>query len=347
MATRASSAARGKKFRKQAAATREVAEAHQDGQAKDLALEVADALDSLARREEAWSTPGDILTLPSSASAKDVMDARRRCAVRHGSEVFLPTWWESKIGLPNILLRSSLFSAIRPGAKFLEKQLGAPRQYTLWTSGPQLCDYDRRVFAACLHYYSDNRTVSSNDDQWIETTYWQMAKILKVSYTENVHQAIRKSLTRLNSVQLKITVGGHDLPVHQIVEVAAGLGSESRPTQDEPSKGSEKIDFRVPESLAILFGPNEWSQIDEQLLHKTEGLACWLVGFYSTHSRPHTLKIKELYNFSGSICPLFDFRRRLKSALIKLQSDKVPEEIRVSSFELTKDSLLVRIASWK
>jgi hypothetical protein len=347
MATRASTTDRISKLRKQATATRLVANAHPEGQARDLALEVADALEAKAKREETESTPGHVLTLPSSASAKDVADARRQCAVQYRDEVFLPSWWESRVGLPNVLLRSSLFSAIRPGEIFEEKQLGAPGQYKLWASGPQLCDYDRRVFAACLKFYSASRSLSLPDDEWIKTSVWQMSKTLTVAYTANVHQAIRKSLTRLKSIQLRAEIDGHQLPAQKLIDLNSSLNLENEGAQNDLLKSSEIIEFRVPDSIATLFGKNEWSQLSEQALHKTEGLASWLVGFYSTHSKPHTLALDKIYSYSGSNCPLYDFRRRLKKALVKLQSAEAPEEFRISSFEFTKDSLLVRLASWK
>lgn len=345
MAKRIPTADRVSKLRDQAAATRRVAEVYPEGQVKDLALEVADSLESMARRKVTESTPGYILTLPSTATAMDVNEARRSRAVKHGDDVFLPKQWESKVGLPNVLLRSSLFSAIRPGATILEKQLGSPKQYTLWASGPQLCDYDRRVFSACLKYYSE-LPLSSADEQWIQTTFWQMSKALKVAYTANVHEAIRKSLARLNSTKLRIYLGNHELPVNRLVDVDISLALANQPEKNEPLKGSERIAFRVPDSLAVLFGLNEWSHVSEQALHKTEGLASWLAAFYSTHSKPYLLKMSEVYAFSGSICPLFDFRRRLKAALKKLQSEKVSEDFRVADFDLTKDSLVVRLARW-
>lgn len=346
MATRTSIAERATKLLEQAAATRHIAEAYPEGQLKDLAIEAAKSLESAARRKVAESMSSSVLALPSSATEMEVDKARRLRAVQHGDDVFLPTSWESKVELPNVLLRSSLFSAVRPGTSLLEKKLGSPKKYTLYASGPQLGDYDRRVFAACLKYHSSEPPLPLGGNNWITTTYWQMSKALKVAYTANVHRAIRKSLARLNSTTLDITIGKGALPVNRLIDVEANADAVNHQVGDEQLKGSESIVFRVPKSLAFLFGPNEWSHISEQALHKTEGLASWLAAFYSTHSEPYSLTMKEVYEFSGSTCPRFEFRRRLKSALESLQKDTTPEDFRVAKFDLTKHSLLVRLASW-
>ncbi len=346
MATRTSIADHATKLLDQAAATRHIAEAYPEGQLKDLAIEAAKSLESAARRKVTESMQGKVLALPSTATAIEVDRARLVRAVQHGDDVFLPTSWESKVELPNVLLRSSLFSAIRPGAPLFEKELGAPKKYKLYASGPQLGDYDRRVFAACLKYHSSEPPLPIGEGHEVTTTYWQMSKALKVAYTANVHRAIRNSLARLNSTTVKVYIGKNELPATRLIDVDSLTESSNQLKVDELLKGSETIIFRVPKSLAAYFGPNEWSHVSEQALHKTEGLASWLASFYSTHSKPYSLTMNEAHEFSGSTCPLFEFRRRLKSALESLQKDTTPEDFRVAKFDLTKRSLLVRLASW-
>ena len=64
----------------------------------------------MQRRKEAESAE-PVLELAANASPNEVRVARQRRAVRRGKDVFLPSWKDAAVALPNALLRSALFSA--------------------------------------------------------------------------------------------------------------------------------------------------------------------------------------------------------------------------------------------
>lgn len=341
---------RSKELRAQAAAVRRTAEGVSDDVERGQLLDGAATLDAMARNKELASEPGYVLTLPASASINEVNDVRRRRSVRYGEDVYLPSWKDA-VGLPNLLLRSALFSAVRPGAVFVEELIGvqgtSKRPVKLIMTGPQLCDYDRRLFAVCLKHYSGARPLAANDSPWVSTTFWQLSQAMQVSYNANVHKAIRSSLNRLNAVLLRIKVGGTDLPMPRLIDAAFNDEFDGIETLDENLKGSDRVAFRVHESMAVLFEPDEWSALSDDAIHKPDGLGAWLVGFYRTHTRAYDVRVKDLYEYSGSVCPMYEFRRRLKTALTKLQDDSVPTDYRVSRFELSKDWIKVNLTRWK
>ncbi len=341
---------RSKALRAQAAAIRRTAEGVSDEAERLQLLSGAATLEAMARRKELESEPGFVLTLPASSSAKEVSEARRRRSVKYGDDVYLPCWKDA-VGLPNLLLRSALFSAIRPGADFEDEPIGVQgtkkRPVTLIMTGPQLCDYDRRVFAVCLMHYAGDRPLAANDAELVNTTFWRFSQAMQVSYNANVHKAIRSSLKRLNAVVLRIKVGSTDLPMPRLIDAAFYDRLDGGETLDENLKGSDRIEFRIDQSMAVLFEPAEWSALSDDALHKPDGLGAWLVGFYRTHTGAFDLKVKDLYEYSGSICPMYEFRRRLKTALTKLQDESVPADYRVSRFELSKDWVKVSLTRWE
>lgn len=328
-------------------ATRNLAETLADGPIKKLVLEGADTLESIARGRTKTTEPGTVLELPSNVPASTVREFRKRRSVKFGEDVYLPSWRETHVGLPCLLLRSALFAAVNPGAVFVEEEIPVQGKVQLIMTGPQLCDYDRRLFSVCLKHYAENRPLSPDETHWVRTTFWQLAQALQVSYNANVHKAIRSSLNRLNAALLRIKVGRTDLPVPRLIDVAFDDGYEGAKTEDTNLKGSDQVAFRVQESMAALFGASEWSLLSDLALHGIEGMAAWLVGFYSTHSKPFELKLEDLYAYSGSTCEMYEFRRRLKVSLTKLQDEKFPNDFRVTSFELTKKTLTVSLVRWK
>lgn len=335
-------------LRAQANATRAAAD-NVDGQTQDLALAAAATLESMARSQlrKARDEP-PILELAPNASATELRQARQRRAVRRGQDVYLPSWREAAVGLPNLFLRSALFSASTAGAPLFEAPIAAQGDTVITMTGLQLSDYDRRVFAACLNYYREDRPLSSRDDQpWVKVSFWQLAKDLGVAYGANVHKAIRESLVRLNAAHLRIRIKRQDIPMPRLIDVTFDDGYQGRGTPSKLLRGSDLVAFRVLESMANLFGPTDWSSVNEAAIHDGSGLLAWLAGFYSTHAKAYSVKINDLLNYSGSACDLREFHRRLKTALVKLQSEKTPPDFRVADFDWSKAEVKVNLVRWE
>lgn len=336
-------------IRAQASAARRAAETAEDGRTRDLASAGADTLEAIARSQQRRAKAADaILILAANASDVELRQARLRRAVRRGCDVYLPSWREATVAMPNVLLRSALFAARTPtGEALLEEPIASQGDTVVTLTGHPLCDYDRRVFGACLNYYRDERPLSDSEDaEWVRVSYWQLAQDLKVAYGANVHRAIRESLIRLNAAHLRIRVRRQDIPMPHLIEVAFDDGYLGKNASTEHLRGSDLVAFRVLESMARLFGPDDWSAVSDSALHDYSGLTSWLTGFYSTHAGPYELKITDLYRYSGAVCELREFRRRLKVALERLMGDDVPESHRVAEFELDKTKLTVRLTRW-
>lgn len=322
-----------------------------DGQAgldTHLLQAASETIEALAKGQAKKLTQGSILELPSNASDTELRSARQRRAVRRGESLYLPSWRDMAVAFPNVLLRSALFSARHPGESFFDEPIATQGDAVMTMTGYRLCHYDRKVFAVCLKYYREERELHSEkaDLGWVKVSYWQLAQDLKLPYGLNSHIAIRESLIRLNAVHLRIRVGRQDIPMPRLIEVAFDDEYKARESAAERIKSSDLVAFRVLDSMANLFGPQEWTAVSESAIFDYSGLKGWVTSFYSTHKGPYALKVSELLKLSGSDCELKEFRRRLKDALTMLKGDEVDSAIRVENFEMDKVHLTVSLTRW-
>ncbi|HDR9103651.1 hypothetical protein [Paraburkholderia sp. A3RO-2L] len=337
-------------FEAQARAARRAA-AQVQGETQALLNAAADTVETVARRKQrraAAESTHPVLELSENATPSEVRVARQRRAVRRGNDVYLPSWKDATVGLPNALLRSALFSAGSVSDKALfEAPIAAQGDVVLTLTGHQLCDYDRRVFAACLNHYRDDRPLSADDSSpWVGLSFYQFAQELGSTYGAKVHKAIRSSLVRLSAAHLRVRVNRRDIPLPRLLEVTFSDGYSGNVPEDCHLLGSDQVAFRIFESMANLFGPAQWSAVPQPALTGYAGLAAWLASFYTTHSKPYPIKLTDLYAYSGVTCEMREFRRMLKTALEKLHRADASADVRVERFELTKDELTVHLASW-
>lgn len=339
-------------FAAQAMAVRQMASRSPDSTTQVLAHAAAETVEAVARRvmqRKAAAAAAPVLELAANASPSEVRVARQRRAVRRGKDVFLPSWKDAAVALPNALLRSALFSSSsNHRVALFEAPIAAQGDVVLTLTGHQLCDYDRRVFAACLNHYRDDRPLSPEDTSqvWVTLSFYQFAQDLGVSYGAKVHKAIRDSLVRLSAAHLRVRLHRRDIPLPRLIDVAFDDGFSGQLPEDSILRGSDRVAFRIFESMANLFGPADWSAVPQPALTDYAGLASWLASYYSTHAKPYALKITDLYGYTGVTCELREFRRMLKTALDKLCREEANPDLRVASYRLTKDTLTVQLARW-
>ncbi len=297
-------------------------------------------------------------------STDDVLDERRKGQpVKRGANVYLPiAASENVINLPNCLLRSAVFGAVRGGKPLENQNLGSHKNVTIKMTGCQLNAYDRRVLAACLGFYQEPTTARKSarraplplangidDSGWNPITYWGLRQAMGRSYGKKVAKAIQTSLVRLNDARLQVSSGDDSLPAMPLVEVLFEDG-HSYPMSTEPD-GGDTISFRVLDSFASLYilgGDKALTKIDKAgLMTYTQALPSWLACYYSSHQRPFKTHIENLRTYCGATSTRKAFQSLLKNALTEFQSPETPNQFRVSRFELTKTEVTVHLARWK
>lgn len=331
----------------QAAMTTE--SAHQDTILRG-AEKMAKMADSAERKAKDAVTEPPVAILAPDATAEEVRKARCRQAVRRGKEIFLPSWSEMAMALPNKLLRSALFSPGRTvqnnGDKVLSgdhstlvagKEIASYKNVTLTFSGYELCQFDRRVYAACLDYYRERPLAPEHSHEYVSTSFYELAKRMGLTYGLNPHKAIRTSLLRLSFAQMRLRYNGWNVEVPKLLTASFKDG-----LANGVFKGSDRLLFRVTESVAELFGPGAWTAVDKEAVGY-DGLRGWLASFYAGHSKAVWLDVEWLYNLSGYESHPRNFRQSLNSALEKLKDEQTPARSRVSTYFFTEDSLKVKV----
>lgn len=324
------------------------------------AMDGADNLDALQRnrtRKAAAANASAIQVMPVTATAAELFNARKCRSVSKGKDVYLPSWRETMVGLPNAFLRSALFSVSGPLPEAMfEHTIAVQGEISITMTGVKLVDFDRQVFATLLNHYRDRPLPHESDESdFIRLSYWEFAKAMGKKKGADVYKAIHDSLIRLNAAHLRLRVNRRDIPLPSLVRV---IFNYQTPTpKGSTTRLKADIEFRVSAEMAELYGPSDWTSVSLEMLDEYTGLIRWLNTFYSTHAGPHTMSIKKLYKISGSICTMSEFRGRLKVALTRLQATETTEKIsvlasdsiRVRNFILDskKDELTVNLVRWE
>ena len=122
-----------------------------DGATSRVLQAAADTITAVANRESKKLNQGAVRQLPENASDKELREARLRRAVRRGESLYMPSWREMAVGLPNVLVRSAVFSANTPGKALFDETIVTQGDATLKMTGPQLGHYDTK----CSQHASD------------------------------------------------------------------------------------------------------------------------------------------------------------------------------------------------
>lgn len=321
----------------------------------DAAEEINRAADNKARRERKYASEPAIKALPENATVAEVKAARQRQATRRGVEVYLPSWSAMARALPNAFLRTALFSTskevqadndkILSGDQTLlvaNKEIGSFENMTLHLSGYLLCQFDREVYANCLEYYRERPLAPIGGTQHIQTSFFEFASRMGISYGLRSHIAIRASLLRLSFAQMRLRYKRLNLEVPKLLSVSFEDGEAGG-----DYKGSDTLDLRVTTEIAELFGPGEWTSVELAAVGYG-GLKGWLANFYAGHSYKKWLPIKTLYKLTGYESHMRNFKASLRTALDKLMSEETPECSRIEKYYFSEDEtdLLVIRTAW-
>ena len=216
--------------------------------------------------------------------------------------VQLPLWPEPVRAVPNGVLRSALFGAIRKGRRrYMEReQVAALAGTEIFYTGPRLDQGDLDVWESALHLLRDKDLGTE-----CRTTSYALLKLMGLKDTGGERQNLHKRITRLAANAVEIRQGRYCY--------IGGLLHEA--FKDEETQ--EWVLVLNPH-LRALFAPDQFTMIQWSVRRSLSGqpLAQWLHGFYSSHAAPHPIKVETLYKLSGSEAgELWKFTQTLKKAL--------------------------------
>jgi TrfA protein len=218
-----------------------------------------------AKREESSSQP---LALPGS------------------NVVRLPVWPELTRGVPNGMLRSALFGAIKKGPRrYIEgEEIAAQDGNRICYTGQRLDQGDLDVWESILHVCRFQDMGSQ-----CRFTAYTMLKLLGKTDAGSNRDTLHKRLMRLNAA---------------VIEVEQARYSYAGSLIDDVYRDKKTHEYVVVlnTKLRPLFAADQFTQIDWSVRHALEGqpLAQWLHGYYASHAQPFPVKIETLLKLSGS-----------------------------------------------
>lgn len=217
----------------------------------------------------------------------------------------LPMWPEHIRGVPNSVLRSALFGAIKRGRRPFQQGevLASVDGVVVLFTGPRLDQADLDVWEQCL-----NLARTGGLGTRIQFSACSFLKAIGRSSGGNDIEWLKNAFRRLSA---------------SVVEIKDGKRAYFGPMLYGGARDDETGQYVIEMNLAIvtLYGTDGWTgiQFEERKELRRQPLAQWLHGFYSTHAKPFAYKVGTLHRLCGSeALQLFSFRQELREALDKL-----------------------------
>ncbi len=219
--------------------------------------------------------------------------------------VQLPMWPDSVRAVPNVCLRSALFSAIRKGRRrYMETApVAALDGILILYTGQRLDQGDLDVWEQCLHLA---RTAELG--MRVQFSAHGFLRNIGRSTGKSQHEWLKMSLRRLMTALVEIQEGKRTYAGQLIHHW----------TRDD-NTGHHVVVLNP--AIVKLYDKDSWTQLEWSLRMELKGqpLAQWLHGFYATHADPFPIKVETLHRLCGSeAVRLRDYRSELREALIHL-----------------------------
>ncbi|MBC3957115.1 plasmid replication initiator TrfA [Pseudomonas triticifolii] len=214
----------------------------------------------------------------------------------------MTNWSDSVRRVPNVALRSALFSAVSKGHRpYLERvEISALGGISIIYTGALLDQGDLDVWEAVLHL-SRMRELGSE----CRVTAYRLLKDLGKTDTGKNRGILNRHLSRMKATALQIRVGEYSYEGSLICDVYRDHTTRSYVIKLNPK-------------LRVLFCGDQFTDVDWSVRRALHGkpLALWLHGFYMTHARPYDFKVETLHRLCGSRArSLSDFKKDLRRSL--------------------------------
>lgn len=222
-------------------------------------------------------------------------------------QLSLPLWPDAVRGVPNAVLRGSLFSVskTRPIHKNLTL-LAAVEGIEVSFKGERFNQIDLDLLEALLHL-ARTQPVGNN----VEFTSRAMLQALNRGTAGKDHEDLRNGIARLASGLIDIRWTAQNKTM--------GGTLVSRYYRDDETGRNVIV---LNEEIVKLYD-NGYTQIDweQRMALGNNSLAKWLHGFYASHAQPYAYRVETLQRLCGSTtADLKNFRQMLRQALTHLQA---------------------------
>lgn len=217
----------------------------------------------------------------------------------------LPWWPKETRGVPNSIVRSSLFGVVKRGKRDYLTRVRPQSMsgISLTYSGPRLDQADLDVWLGILELFK------SQDIGRVPFHIKPFLSSIGRTYSSGNRAWLFRAISRLAGAVIEIDDGhGHIYGGALISEFAR-------------DKTTDNMMLSINPKLAALFQATSWSRINltERQALGQDQLAKWLHAFYSSHAEPIPLKTTQLQELSGAgTTETREFRRELREAMSRL-----------------------------
>lgn len=198
----------------------------------------------------------------------------------------LPTWPDVVRAVPNGVLRSALFGAIRKGKRpyLKNERIAALDGIEIRCTGERLDQGDLDVWESVLHV-SRAQGLGSQ----CRVTAYALLRLMGKTDTGKNRQILHERITRLRANAIELKQGPYSY-IGGLIQNAA---------RDETT---HEWLIELDAKLRPLFAADQFTQVDWYVRHALDGqpTAQWLHGFYSSHAKPYPMRAETLLELSGS-----------------------------------------------
>ncbi|MEM4988469.1 plasmid replication initiator TrfA [Collimonas sp. H4R21] len=242
-----------------------------------------------------------VAQLAKRATAR-TLERRQSVAEVSKATIQLSIWPESTRGVPNGVLRSALFGAIRKGPRrYVEReQVHSLEGIRIIYTGARLDQGDLDVWETVLHV----ARLQALGNECCVTAY-QLLKLLGKTDTGKNRSTLDHRLSRMKATGVDVQIGRYGYEGSLIDVVYRDI--ETR-----------KYIIQLNPKLRALFEKDQWTAVDWNVRHELDGrpLAQWLHGFFASHAKPFPYTVKKLHALCGSENPdTHGFKRDVRKAL--------------------------------
>lgn len=215
-----------------------------------------------------------------------------------------PDYPDNVKGIPNSILRSALFGAIKRGKRAYKEnvEIVSTENYKIIFSGPQLDQADLDVWQHAVEL-----TKTSPSQEKIFFTSKNFLKAIGRNTGKTDRDWLHKSLTRLQTSLVEIIDGSFFYKGNLI-------------TESYGCKETQKNIIIINKKILNLYA-NGWTGIEWKQRKSLRGsfLAQWVHCFYSSHKDPYPYSVEMIHALSGSGDEnIFGFKRNLKKSFEKI-----------------------------
>ena len=254
--------------------------------------------------------------------ALERLASTRRTTPTKPSQLSLELWPDAVRGVPNAVLRGSLFSVSKVRATAKKRELlAAVEGIEIRFKGEKFNQVDLDLWEMLLHL-ARMQPLGNR----VEFTAYSLLKELGRGTSGKHHDELKEGIARLIGGVVEITW----------LKEAKTFGGALVSNFYRDEEKQRYIVTLDPKMLDLYEGGYSYIDWTRRKALKGNSLAKWLQGFYASHAHPYPYKVETLRNLCGSTTGrLGDFRKLLRPAL-----DELVAVGSIASWTLDEEDLL-------